>query len=695
MTSGALLLNPTMNDKALQSTPPPRSGAGRIFGTGEMPDRIRASDWSRTPLGPIAAWPDSLVVIVNALLANQHPMFLFWGEDLTQLYNDAAIGTMGPDKHPLGLGQRAQDCWTEMWSIVGPQVEAALHGESCRSEDQFVPIFRNGLLEDAWFTYSHSPVRDAEGQICGVLITTMETTAQVLAERALRSERERLLAVFQQVPAFFALLKGPQHVFEIVNLHYTRLIGGRRVLGKPVAEALPELMEQGFIGILDAVYRTGNSFVGRDVRFTLMGEHHLPEERNVDFVYQPLREPDGSVSGILVFGVDITSRRQSETMLREQRERFEFATDAAQIGYWFCDLPFDKLIWDARVKQHFWLPPEAEVNIQTFFDILHPEDRERTRLAIEDSIGNHARYDIEYRTVSPDGEQKLIHAIGRTAYDAEGRPLRFDGVTQDITALRQAQNARSRAEEALMRSEKLALVGRLAATISHEINNPLEAVTNLLYLIEGHAVSEAVREYTRTAQQELARVSHIVTHTLRFNRRTNTVALERLSDILDSAVAIYEARLRHSDIHLTRDYADSARLLCFGSELRQVFANLIANSFDATKRGGRLILKTREQTNWKTGERGLRVTVADTGIGMETATMRHLYEPFFTTKGDNGTGLGLWVSKEILDKHHASIRVRSRPKSRAGSRNLPAPGGTVFCIWLPLSPGPKDDAPAI
>ena len=669
-----------MNLDPSAGTPSQASAPERIFGPGEMPDRIRVYDWSRTPLGPIASWPDVLVIVVNALLAHQHPMFLLWGRDLTQIYNDAAIRMLGPDKHPSGLGQRGADCWAEMWSVVGPQVDAAMRGQSCRNEDQFVPIYRNGRLGDAWFTYSHSPVRDADGTICGVLITTMETTGRVLAEQALRSQRERLLAVFQQAPAFFALLKGPQHVFEMVNPQYTRLIGGRNVLGKSAREAFPEVIEQGIIHILDKVYRTGQPFIGRDMPVTLVA-NDVPEERLLDFVYQPLRESDGSVSGILVFGVDLTGRREAETMLREQRERFDFATDAAQIGYWFCDLPFDKLIWDAHVKEHFWLPPDAEVSIQTFYDILHPEDRERVHLAIEDSIRNHTRYEVEYRTVSPEGEQKLIHAIGRTAYDAEGRPMRFDGVTQDITALRLAQDARRRAEEALMRSEKLALVGRLAATISHEINNPLEAVINLLYLIEGHAISDQVRDYTRTAQQELARVSHIVTHTLRFNRQTNTATVERLSDILDSAVAIYEARLRHSEIQLTRDYADAARLLCFGAELRQVFANLIANSFDATKRGGRLILRTREQTNWKTGEPGLRVTVADTGAGMDAATLRHLYEPFFTTKGDNGTGLGLWVSREILTKHHASIRVKSRKS--------PAPKGTVFSVWLPLGPGSR------
>ena len=175
--------------------------------------------------------------------------------------------------------------------------------------------------------------------------------------------------------------------------------------------------------------------------------------------------------------LDVTEAKTAARQIREQRERFEFAAAAADIGYWFCDLPFDKLFWDERVKEHFWLPEDADVDIKLFYEMIHPEDRERTRHAIEESIENHKRYDIEYRTVSPDGKQKWIRATGRTAYDpVTNSPIRFDGVTQDMTALKQTR-------EALIRSEKLALVGRLAASISHEINNPLAAVLNLLYLI--------------------------------------------------------------------------------------------------------------------------------------------------------------------------------------------------------------------
>jgi signal transduction histidine kinase len=227
-----------------------------------------------------------------------------------------------------------------------------------------------------------------------------------------------------------------------------------------------------------------------------------------------------------------------------------------------------------------------------------------------------------------------------------------------------------------MRSEKLALVGRLASSISHEINNPLEAVTNLLFLIQQTATDDNSRMYCQLAQQELKRVSHIVTHTLRFNRQSHSASVERISELLDSALAIYEPRIKSSGSAVERDYVADDRVLCLGSELRQVFANLIGNAFDAARNGGgRLMLRTRESVSH--GRRWVRVTIADTGEGMDQATQRRIFEPFFTTKGENGTGLGLWITFEILEKHNARIRVRSSQKSGAS--------GSVFSIWLPAA----------
>jgi signal transduction histidine kinase len=239
-----------------------------------------------------------------------------------------------------------------------------------------------------------------------------------------------------------------------------------------------------------------------------------------------------------------------------------------------------------------------------------------------------------------------------------------------VTALQQTR-------EALIRSEKLALVGRLAASISHEINNPLEAVINLLFLINLNTNDEMVKAFSDSAQQELSRVAHIVTHTLRFNRQSQGATQEKISELMESSAAIYQGRFRDTGIEILRDYRDSERVLCFGSELRQVFANLIGNSFDATRPGGKLLLRSRNQAHPRTGERGVRVSIADSGAGMDEVTRKRLFEPFFTTKGDKGTGLGLWVSREILRKHHAVLRVRSMQSSKQN--------GTTFSIWLPLT----------
>ena len=143
---------------------------------------------------------------------------------------------------------------------------------------------------------------------------------------------------------------------------------------------------------------------------------------------------------------DVTQRKQAEEALREQQERAEFVADASDVGFWFCDLPFDKLAWDKRVKNHFWLPPNADVTIHTFYERLHPEDREPTRRAMERSIANNSQYDVEYRTVAPDGRQNWIRAIGRTFYDAAGQPTRFDGVTLNVTDRKQSELALSASE---------------------------------------------------------------------------------------------------------------------------------------------------------------------------------------------------------------------------------------------------------
>ncbi|HVX39037.1 MAG TPA: ATP-binding protein [Gemmatimonadaceae bacterium] len=316
-----------------------REQASRFFaGAGEMRARCRDLDWSATPLGPVAGWSQSLRTMADAVLASRNPMLLFWGPELVQLYNDAFRPSLGPAdvpaaRHPRALGMRARDFWTDVWAIVGPQIAGVMErGESVWFEDLYLPIERGGQLDDAWWTYSYSPVRDDDGAINGTLVVCTETTSSVLARRETEAQRNGLLQAFQRAPAFLAVLRGGPatgFVFEFVNESYYSLVGQRELIGREVFEALPDARDQGYETLLAQVVTTGEPFIGREVTVMLQRTAgDPPEERILDLVYYPLVAPDGTRAGVIAHGVDVTeyvrARQEIERLLAEsERARRE------------------------------------------------------------------------------------------------------------------------------------------------------------------------------------------------------------------------------------------------------------------------------------------------------------------------------------------------------------------------------------
>jgi len=251
---------------------------------------------------------------------------------------------------------------------------------------------------------------------------------------------------------------------------------------------------------------------------------------------------------------------------------------------------------------------------------------------------------------------------------------------------------RKRGEEALRRSEKLAVTGRLAASIAHEINNPLEAITNLLFLLRNFSsLDESALHYVKMAEYEVRRIAEITQQTLRFYRQSTLPARATLTDLLDSVLSLYQGRLHALDLRVERRYNPRLDLFCFAGEIRQVVANLVGNSLDATQPGGRLLVRARPSRDWKDTERtGVRFVVADTGVGMTSVVRDRIFEAFFTTKEDTGTGLGLWVSHEIILKHQGIIRVRSRVETASLFAPGP-PSGTVIQFFIPDNPNLADE----
>jgi C4-dicarboxylate-specific signal transduction histidine kinase len=288
--------------------------------------------------------------------------------------------------------------------------------------------------------------------------------------------------------------------------------------------------------------------------------------------------------------------------------------------------------------------------------------------------------------VDPNSQKKMLFREPLGNVVLLERPIRPETLVSTVQAslrsrrrqylIRDHLAQRRQTEEALLRSEKLAVVGRLAASIAHEINNPLESVTNLLYLIGTSSNLDEAKIYAATATDELARVSEIAIHTLKFFRQLSKPTSVYLTELVDSALVLYQARLISARVTVQKDFRACPPITAMAGELRQVIVNMVGNALDAMRGGGTLNIRIDRGREYSNGSRtGLRLTIADSGSGISPEIKKRLFEPFVSSKADTGTGLGLWVSSEIVRKHGGTIRFKSS--------SSPPSTGTVFSIFLP------------
>ena len=371
----------------------------------------------------------------------------------------------------------------------------------------------------------------------------------------------------------------------------------------------------------------------------------------------------------MAFNLMVASIQEQRSGLNETLALLDSMLANAPIGFAF----FDRRLRFVRVNQFFArmnnLPVSRHLG-RTVREVLpQPVGRLMEQNIHKVFEQGQAVQDLELTLRSEEGisaERNWLANVYPVRTEAEN--VRWVGVILVETS------ERKRAEDALRRTEKLAAAGRLAATIAHEINNPLEAVTNLIYLIRRGKLDPASAEFADLAQHELARVSEITQQMLRFYRQSTLPSMANVCELLDSVLTLHQGRVTSLHVEVIRRYGPDVRMICFTGEVRQLFANLIGNALDAmTPGGGRLQLRVRY-----TGAPGVRITVADTGTGMSPEVLRHIFEAFFTTKEALGTGLGLWVSAEIVSKHNGKIQVRSRARGKDGK------SGTVFMVFFPL-----------
>jgi PAS domain S-box-containing protein len=365
-------------------------------------------------------------------------------------------------------------------------------------------------------------------------------------------------------------------------------------------------------------------------------------------------------------------RAQATEALRERDEMLRIALEVNGTGLWVWDVQHGRVYWSDEMYRLGGLEPgSVEPSFEAWIENVVEEDRvrivEARRRSCETGVDYHEIYRVRWR----DGTTCWIESQGKALRDSEGNVIRVVGVLCDVTP-------RRRAEEAMLRAEKLAVAGRLAASVAHEINNPLEAVSNLLFLITLADSTDAARQHAQTALDQLMRVSMITQQTLKFHRQSGAPSMTKLSEVVDTVRALFQMRLAANEITIEIQARSEVEVNCMPSEAQQIFANLMANSIEATPSGGRITVRLRPSCDWRDhAVKGMRVTFADSGTGIDRETTKRMFEPFFTTKSETGTGLGLWVVAQLVERHDGHVGVYSRQKY--------GPSGTVFSVFLPLN----------
>ncbi len=625
---------------------------------------MRGMDWSGPGLGPPQQWPQSLRSVVSLMLGSAFPMFVAWGPSLHMLYNDAYGEIMGA-KHPAGMGQPFLDIWHEIREDIAPLVARALSGESFFVENLHLRMQRRGFNEDTWFTFSYSPVRDEAGEVAGLFCACTETTRMVLAERHQRAEQERLQALFDQAPGFIAIMRGPEHVFEFASQAYVQLTGFRDVVGKPLALALPEVVEQGFVKLLDQVYSTGEPYVGRSVRLMLNRERDAPPtEAWLDFVYQPLRDAAGAVNGVFVQGHEVTE------LQRTQQALLAFSNSIPAIAWVAAaDGPLERFNsqWQAYTGQ----TAESALG-KGWMASLHPDDRLVARENWARVRGGNQEWQIDYRLRSAAGAYRWFQARAVPQLDADGRVLRWFGTTTDIEETRAAAQVLQDADR--QKDEFL-------ATLAHELRNPLAPIRTAVQLLASPAATDRVREQaTAVITRQVGHMAHLLDDLIdiaRITRRRLTLKKERMSidelveTALETARPLTEARRQVLEATVA---STGLQLVADPVRLAQILSNLLNNASKYTDAGGRITLEVTLAPG------AVVFTVTDSGIGMSEAAISKVFAMFAQEqsaldRSEGGLGIGLALVKGLVELHEGTVSAYSAGPG-LGSRftvTLPAP----------------------
>jgi PAS domain S-box-containing protein len=631
-----------------------------------MARRIRAHNWSGTPLGPIEQWSETLLAVANLMLNSPFPTILSWGPDMVFLYNDAAISTLAA-KHPNALGGFYREVFSEAWELVGADIEGCLYrGETAVRDNIFIPILFDGRLEDHYWSYSLIPVYE-NGRIAGVYDAFRNMTEVVVGTQRLRESEARLKLATEvaKLGVFVWDTTSDEGTWENDRMYE---IFGRTHEEGPVngAKFLAEVVHPDYRNAFrEAVEQT--VMRGEPLYFEGLIFHPGGVLRRIE-INGNLQPSGGSTGRILGTIQDVTELRQAELTLRESAKHLgQLAAIVESSDDVIVSKNLNGIItsWnDAAVRVFGYT---AEEMIGSSILKLIPEDLQSDEKTIIENIRAGRRVEhFETVRLTKSGTRLDVSLTVSPIKDARGEVIGASKILRDISN-------RKRLEQSLLQAEKIAATGRMASTIAHEINNPLESVMNLLFLLRSKVGDDEGAEYLATAESELGRVSHIAKQTLGYYREHASASMASLAELAEHALLIYEPRCTAMGISIERSLSESRNVFLRRNEMMQVISHLIANAIYAMPLGGTLSVSVSDTAS---PADGALLTVADNGVGIAADVLPKVFDPFFTTRATVGTGIGLFVSKQFVEGHGGQISIESDVNERTH--------GTQVRVFIPL-----------
>ncbi|MCW8092745.1 hybrid sensor histidine kinase/response regulator [Alteromonas sp. ASW11-130] len=630
---------------------------------------MRTHDWSTSPLGHPDTWPQVLRTVTSLILNSKFPMFLAWGPQLALLYNDAYVNLLA-NKHPASLGRPFHEVWADIWEDITPIVEQAMAGQSTYHKDMPLTMTRKGYEESTWFTFSYSPIYDEIGNVGGMYCACTETTQEVLATRRRKNENEHLLQLFQQAPGIMAVLRDKEHVFELANEAYQKLVGNRELVGKTVREALPEVEGQGFLELLDSVYQSGEPYVGRGISVKLrQPDSDTLEQFYVDFVYQPIRDTNGEVSGIFIEGSDVTEAVKATQALRESEKHLRQLANTIPHLAWLAK-PDGQITWFNDRWYEYTGTELEQVSGWKWQELHDPKHLPMVLSNYKRSLQSGEPFEMTFPLRSATGEYRSFFTRATPLRDDAGNILQWLGTNTDIHEIEMVQEELKRANR--RKDEFLAM-------LAHELRNPLAPISTAAeLLIQDSTKPSLVKHASDIISRQVGHMTGLVDDLLDVSRVTRgLVSLHMesvdIANVIDDAVEQVRTMIEQKQQRLTV-LTGNNQCMVEGDRTRltQVIANILNNASRYTPMEGHI------QLHLAMDAKDIEITIKDDGIGIDAQLMPHIFDYFTQAerspdRAQGGLGLGLALVKSLVKLHHGSVTAKSDGLGR----------GSLFTVRLP------------